>query len=139
LSTITAAQGGGGHGGRRWSPVPDRAELKPNVEIFIAGATRDPDGTLEAKPSHHREGRHPPTHVIKSLKRTRATGCTRVQPGTARRASDRSLAAMARAMKTFRFYSPQAHGTQAALTQEMQTELLRVLKATQSLRIEEKK
>ena len=26
----------------------DRAELKPNVEIFIAGATRDPDGTLEA-------------------------------------------------------------------------------------------
>ena len=26
----------------------DRAELKPNVQIFIAGATRDPDGTLEA-------------------------------------------------------------------------------------------
>ncbi|MGA9084413.1 MAG: DUF6680 family protein [Pseudolabrys sp.] len=38
-----------------------------------------------------------------------------------------------------RFYAPQAHGTQAALTQEMQTELLRVLKGTQSLRIEEKK
>ena len=26
----------------------DRAELKPNVQIFIAGATRDPGGTLEA-------------------------------------------------------------------------------------------
>ena len=26
----------------------DRAELKPNVEIFIAAATRDPDGTVEA-------------------------------------------------------------------------------------------
>lgn len=38
-----------------------------------------------------------------------------------------------------RFYAPQAHGTQAALTQEMQIELLRVLKATQTLRIEEKK
>ena len=24
------------------------AELKPNVQIFIAGATRDPGGTLEA-------------------------------------------------------------------------------------------
>lgn len=38
-----------------------------------------------------------------------------------------------------RFYAPQAHGTQAALTQEMQTELLRVLKSTQTLRIEERK
>ena len=28
--------------------TPDRAELKPNVQIFIAGATRDPGGTLEA-------------------------------------------------------------------------------------------
>jgi hypothetical protein len=32
-----------------------------------------------------------------------------------------------------RFYAPQAHGTQAALTQELQTEFLRVLKATHSL------
>ena len=35
---------------RIWSRlVPGgRAELKPNVQIFIAGATRDPGGTLEA-------------------------------------------------------------------------------------------
>jgi hypothetical protein len=32
-----------------------------------------------------------------------------------------------------RFYSPEAHGTQAVLQKDMQTELLRVLKATKSL------
>jgi len=32
-----------------------------------------------------------------------------------------------------RFYSPQVHATQGQLNQELQTELLRVLKATQSL------
>ena len=32
-----------------------------------------------------------------------------------------------------RFYAPQAHATQGALTQDLQTELLRVLKSTESL------
>jgi hypothetical protein len=37
-----------------------------------------------------------------------------------------------------RFYAPQAHGTQAALNQELQNEFLRVLKATNTLRIDPK-
>ena len=47
------SQSTSGRGHRMGGPdmvrsYPGRAELKPNVQIFIAGATRDPGGTLEA-------------------------------------------------------------------------------------------
>ena len=50
LCSRSQSTSGRGHrmGGPDMVRCTPAAELKPNVQIFIAGATRDPGGTLEA-------------------------------------------------------------------------------------------